>query len=163
MLPEILLEYSGRSGDFGWFLEMERTQGRWKGGLDCWWRQYWWLDQKCVFPHGFFLSTLIETNEREWKIIGNKAPEVESYSSRCCDRKPGKATRGRKGLLWFAAGQSSPSRWRSLGSGEAGGQSQDTCSLEVERDACCCPGHQSSKQCCSYLAWVFLPQSTQSR
>lgn len=50
------------------------------------------------------------------KIIGTKAPEVESYSSRCCDRKPGKASRGRKGLLCFAAGESSPSRWRSLGS-----------------------------------------------
>lgn len=64
-----------------------------------------WLDQRCLFPHGFFLSTLIETNEGEWKIIGNKAPEVVCYSSRCCDRKPAKVTRGRKGLLWLAAGR----------------------------------------------------------
>lgn len=75
---------------------------------------------KMSFSTGLFLSTLIETNEGEWKIIGNKAPEVVCYSSRCCDRKPGKVTRGRKGLLWLAAGESSPSRWRSLGSGEAG-------------------------------------------
>lgn len=31
MLPEILLEYSGRSVDFDWSLEMGRTWGRWRG------------------------------------------------------------------------------------------------------------------------------------
>lgn len=107
MLPEILLEYSCRSGDFGWSLETEeRIQGRWRGGMGSWWRQYWWLDQKWVFPHGFFLSTLIETNEGEWRLIGNKAPEVVSYSSRCCDRKPGKASRGRLILVCSPVRQS---------------------------------------------------------
>lgn len=105
-----------------------------------------------------------EAEEEEEGKIGNKATAAVFSFSFCCDRKPDRGNRRKKGLLWLQLEGTSIK-------GEKSGVSRSSHVPPVVwkqrvingglQPAVSClfsPGALPSKQWCSRLEWVMLPQ-----